>query len=878
MPSRPLRFALSLGLLVLITDCAARREREAHPGQWFMAQRLSGDGRIPYRALSRALEAREMAAADAPGSWVGIGPINIGGRVTALALDPNDGNHIWLGAAAGGVFTSANGGTTWTARFDDQAPLSIGSITAHPTDSLTAWVGTGEDNGGGFSYDGEGVYKTTDGGATWTWQGLAETRRIGRIAVDPTNPETVFVAAGGDWFHADASRGVYRSTNGGDTWEQVLFVANDTGAIDVAIDPSNPNRVYAAVWQRQSMGTTWYIGGIQSGVYRSLDGGDTWSKLTNGLPVTASVGRIGLAIAPSSPNVVYALVISNLGRLLGVYKTTDSGDTWVKISNSQQTNKFSTYSYYFGNIRVDPANPSVVYCLDVSLLKSTDGGVTFNAIATSVHPDWHALILATSSRMLVGNDAGFFSSVNGGSSWTHAATLPVTQLYDLGIDRLQPTHRFAGAQDNGMLRTITGGLSDWSDRLGGDGLQVEVDPTNSNVVYAETQYGAIQKSTNGGSTFTGATNGISFSDRTNWNTPITVDPVVPSTLYTGTFRVYRTTNAASSWAAISPDLTNGPVFLGGAEGPEKEFRRDHLENLILGTVTVVKPSALDNRIVWAGTDDGNVWVTTNSGSSWTKVNPPGTAYWVTDVEPDPFDADTAFLSVTGYRVGDRLPYVRVTHDLGASWIDLSAGLPQVPTSTVLPDGSWHGRLFVGNDVGVYVSDDAGLTWSAMSGNLPRVVVMDLYQHASTNALYAATHARSVHTFDLAQLPVPDGDGDGVDNNADCALADPGAFAAPQEVGSLTVAKGAGDAADLSWGSLAPTAGAGTVYDVAVGDLALLAVSGTGSSTSLACSVAGEATSDPAVPAPGAGVYYMVRGRNACGIGTWGDDRDSGACP
>jgi hypothetical protein len=518
-----------------------------------------------------------------------------------------------------------------------------------------------------------------------------------------------------------------------------------------------------------------------------------------------------------------------------------------------------------------------VYCLDVSLLRSTDGGVTYNAIASGTHPDWHDLILATSSRLLAGNDAGFFSSVNGGSSWTHAVTLPITQLYDLGIDRTTPSKRFAGAQDNGMLRTTTGGLSDWSDRLGGDGLQVEVDPTNSNIVYAETQYGAIAKSTNGGSTFFSATSGISGADRRNWNTPITIDPTVPSTLYTGTYRVYRSTNSAASWSAISTDLTNGPVFTFGPGG------RDHLENLILGTITVVKPSPVDNRILWAGTDDGNVWVSASSGASWTKVNPPGPAYWVTDVEPDPFDADTAFLTVTGYRFGDPLPYVRVTHDLGANWTDLSGGLPSVPTSSVLPDGSWRGRLFVGNDIGVHVSDDAGLTWSAMSGGMPRVVVMDLYQHAATNTLYAGTHARSVYTFDLAQLPVPDGDGDGVDNNADCALADPGAFASPGLVGPLEVAKGGPGEAILTWPSLAGTAGPGTLYDVAVGDVSLLAVSGTASSTSLACGLASPTTTDSAVLPPGSGVYHMVRGRNVCGIGSWGEDsqgadRVSGACP
>ncbi len=858
------------------------------PNRWFIQQRLSGAGVIPPAARSMALlAAREQGILqDAPGSWVNVGPRNIGGRVTAAAVDPNDLAHVWIGTADGGVWDSTDGGVNWAPRFDGETTLSIGSMATHPSSSSIVYVGTGEDNGGGYSYDGEGVLKTTDGGATWSHFGLAEVRRIGRIAIDPVNPDRVFVSAGGNWFQKDTHRGVYRSTDAGQTWEKVLYVADDSGAIDIAIDPSNPSRIYAAIWQRQSLGSTWYIGGVNSGIWRSLDGGTTWTRLTTGLP--SGVGRIGLAIAPSSPATVYAVIISTSGTLNGIYRTTNAGDTWSKVSNSTTPLFFSSYSYYFGNIRVDPANANTVYALDLRLLKSTNGGQSFLPIATSVHVDWHALEIRPGGRFYGGNDGGFYWSNDGGGTWTHSPRLAVTQFYDLGIDRGQPARRFAGAQDNGMLRTTTSGLDDWSDRTGGDGLQVEVDPTDGNKVYAETQYGAIQRSTDGGDNFTSATTGISSADRTNWNTPIALDPVVPTTLYTGTYRVYRSTDAAVSWSAISGDLTNGPGLQDDASQDPRWLDREgggrnHLENLVSGTITVVSVSPLDNDILWAGTDDGKVWRSSDFGANWTDVTPVGPAYWVTDIAPDPFDAQTAYLTVTGYRTGDRLPYLRVTRDLGQTWQDLSAGLPQVPLNTVLADSDWHGRIFVGSDVGVHVSDDGGQTWSILRGGMPVLVVMDVYRHDPSLSLYAATHGRGMFTYDLNQLGPADGDGDGVDNNSDCALDDPAAFAVPGEGGPVAVDKGLGGEAVLSWPSQAGQAGSATVYDVARDLLSSLAVSGTSSSTGLVCGLASTTTTDGALLSEGDGFYYMVRGRNVCGAGTWGVDsqgqpRTSSACP
>jgi hypothetical protein len=424
--------------------------------------------------------------------------------------------------------------------------------------------------------------------------------------------------------------------------------------------------------------------------------------------------------------------------------------------------------------------------------------------------------------------------------------------------------------------------------LDGDGLQCEVDPDDPSKVYAEHQYGDIQRSIDGGGTFTPATSGIDPGERTNWSTPITVDPASPSTLYTGRQRVYRSFDGALSWSPISPDLTGpapGPIANPSRPdaGDPRAGDADHTRSLVEGTITVVSVSPADPRVLWAGTDDGNVWVSADNGSAWSRVNPPGPAYWVTDIAGDPFDSRAAYLTVTGFREGDRLPYVRATGDLGATWSDRSATLPQLPVDSLLPDPEWRGRLFLGNDAGVYLSDDGGASWSPMNGGMPYVAILDLELHAPTRTVYAATHGRSAYAFDLAQLPPADGDADGVDNNHDCAFADPGAFALPGEIGTVMLATGATEETILSWPGLAATAGPGTTYDVATGELSSLPASGFGGSVPLACGLLIPTASDPSVPPVGAGWYYIVRGRNACGAGSWGlnsagQERISTACP
>jgi photosystem II stability/assembly factor-like uncharacterized protein len=873
--------------------CAARRAPEREAGSvppsatWFAGQRMSGGEPIPAGALRRAMagsakgDGRIAAQPAAPGTWTAAGPSNNGGRLTAVAVDPNDANHVWAGAAAGGVFESHDAGGSWLPAFDGQPILTIGAVATHPASSAIVYVGTGEANGSSYSYDGDGVYKTTDGGATWQHLGLDDTRRIGRIAVDPVDPQRVFVAAAGAIFSPDGFRGIYRSTDGGATWSLVLFVATTAGAIDVAIDPSTPSRIYAAIWEHYSTPTAWVSGGLNSGIWQSLDGGDTWTHLTSGLPApSATVGRIGLAVSPSSPQTVYALYLDASGDLMGLYQTTNAGVSWSKMNASGAKSAFGGAGYYCGQIRVDPADVNTVYMLDVYGTRSTDGGRSFSTFTSGAYVDLHGIAIA-GGKIYLATDGGFYRSADAGATWFHSPSLAVTQIYDLGIDPVDPLRRFAGTQDMGTLRTTDGGSSDWANVLAGDGFQCEVDPIDHVRVYCEQQFGNIFRSTDGGDSFVWASHGLPPNERTNWSAPIVHDPRTSQRLYFGSCKVYRSTDGAGNWTPISPDLTDGPPPAPSLAASRIAIRNWHLVSLVTGTVTTIAVSAVDADVLWAGTDDGHVWVTQNGGTTWTKVDVPGRTEWVTRVEADPFSAGSGYVTYSGYRNASRLPRIFRTLDYGATWTDISAGLPDVPLNCVTadPDPAMRGRLFACSDVGVHVSDDYGKDWSALGTGMPASVVTDLDLIGSTRQLFAGTYGRSMYLYDLAQLGPADADGDGSDNLADCRPDDPTVFAAPGEVQGLTVGA---DRTTLSWISAAPASGSSTTHQVLRGLLAALPVGGP-SDTCIVTGTLASSAVDPEVPPAAGGFWYLVRARNACGVGSYGTDsggspRAGTACP
>ena len=732
----------------------AERDDKRYPSEWFMQQRTWPDpdirqsSRLEAHAEASAL--RDAARGSGGVSWQPVGPVNVGGRISDLACHPTDPNTLWIGAASGGVFQTTDGGATWFPLFDDESALSIGSLAVDANDPDVLYVGTGEPNGGGGSvtYGGTGVFRTTNGGTTWTNVGLAETRFIGRVRIDPANSNRVFVAALGSQWSPGPDRGVYRSTNAGGTWSRVLASTDSTGAVDLVIDPSNPNRVYAAMWERSRGPDYLNYGGPTSGIFRSTNGGDTWSELTSGLPTGSIVGRIGLAIAQSSPSTLYAIYAdADPGFFLGVYRSTNGGDTWTQTNDGALADAYASFGWWFGNIRVAPANPNLVYVLGLDFYRTTNGGSSWSFAGGSMHVDHHALDFAADGRLFEGNDGGLYTSTTG-TTWTHLAELPITQFYTVEVDEQIPSRRYGGTQDNGTIRTLTGADDDWSEILGGDGFRCLVDPTNNSFVYAEFQYGNLYRSTNGGSTFQSASSGL--TGRKNWSMPVELDPANPATLYAGTERLHRSTNRGASWTPVSPDLTNGD---GGI-------------NVVFGTITTIAIAPSDTQTILAGTDDGNVQVTTNGGGTWVNVSGSLPDRWVTRVAFDPSSDAIAYVTVSGFKWDEPFPRVFRTTNFGGTWTAIHGNLPQAPVNDLVVEPGGTGRLFVATDFGVYHTFDGGASWHATGVGLPNVVVSDLEYHSGTETLIAGTYGRSQWTLDVAaatsveiaaanELPAPD---------------------------------------------------------------------------------------------------------------------------
>ena len=719
------------------------------PTDWSWLRRTAPVGKADWRAfraeMYKAQQMRAMAAQRAITTVEFAGPSNIGGRVVDIEFDLQNQSTVYAAAATGGVFKSTDMGATWMPIFDENLILTIGDICVDPNNNNVLYVGTGEANGGHNNIAGGGLYKSIDGGATWQLKGLESTVSIGRVRINPQNSQEIFVAAIGSYFAPHPERGVYRSRDGGDTWEKVLFVSDSTGAIDIVIDSTNPQRLLAAMWERvryPEFGTHLY--GPTSGIYRSLDGGDTWQLLgpSTGLPdaTTTRVGRIGLDIHAANPNIVYALY-NNGSNLSGLYKTTDFGDTWINVdTDNELSGGTGGFSWYFGQVRVHPTNPDIVYVLDVAFMRSVNGGDTWPIIygyggPSNLHVDHHALAFHPTNPDIIinGNDGGINISSNGGVNFTKVAELPVTQFYEIGLDRNNPERIYGGTQDNGTLRTLTGATNDWTRIFGGDGFYVIVDHNNPNIIYAESQFGNLGKSTNGGTSFSGATSGI--SGRTNWSTPVVMDPVNSNVLYYGAEQVFKTTNGAASWTAVSPRLSSA------ASGSR------------LGTITTIGVSPAAPRIVWAGTDDGKIWVSEDAGSTWQNVNTANLPNrWITRVIPHPTDSLTAYLTFNGLRWHEPIPHVFRTTDLGTTWENVSANLPDAPVNAfaVYTDTQQQNHLFVGSDLGAYYSSDDGQSWSYLSSNFPVVSVYDMKVHETGNYLAIGTHARSIYKIDLSQ--------------------------------------------------------------------------------------------------------------------------------
>ncbi|HPF10696.1 MAG TPA: T9SS type A sorting domain-containing protein [Flavobacteriaceae bacterium] len=725
---------------------AAPAEKALYPNDWMYSQRAYPNNFINREALQKAaiqIEAIKNSYNKTAGSeWELVGPLNTGGRITDVAISPDSDDILYVGTATGGVFKTTDAGASWTPIFDEISKPSIGDLAIAPSNSQRIYVGTGEANGSATdgAYFGNGIYRSDNAGATWSHIGLEQSDHIGRIAVDPTNPDRVFVAASGKLYGYNPERGIYRTTNGGTTWEQVLFVTDSTAAIDVVMNPQNTNILFAALWERTRKPWQRDYGGVTSAIHRSLDGGNTWTELgaAQGLPAPdAQTGRIGLAISKSNPSTIYARYTTNeiTNEFNGLYRSDDNGNTWSLVTLNDLIGVDSSFGWYFGNLRVNPTDPDEVYILGQLIQKTTDGGANWQNI-NGMHVDHHALEYSENNPdfILAGNDGGAYVSQNGGNSWNKFTNLPITQFYNIEVDYLQPERLYGGTQDNNTIRTLSGGTSDWNSIIGGDGFHVNVDPSDNNYVYGESQFGALRRSTDGGNNFSNGTNGIDGSDRVNWNTPVVLSPFNPEKMFYGSNRLY-TSDRAVSWTPISPDLTDGLHPSG---------------SLSYGTLTAIAASYLNLNTIYVGSDDGNVQVTFDGGASWTNISNGLPDRYITSIAISPSNDLIAYVTLSGFGVLDYDPHVFKTIDGGQNWMDISSNLPSIPANDIILNSN-EDVLFLATDLAVWYSLNDGGSWELLGTNLPMTVIRDLKLHEPTNMLYAGTFGRSMHRYDLSGI-------------------------------------------------------------------------------------------------------------------------------
>lgn len=739
------KFGILFLFIISLIGCKQNGEKktsnvasEKTPHDFMFMQRAYPTGHIRTEAYAEAVawKKRQLRLNPSLAVWEFVGPTNIGGRVTDVEIPIDKAETFYLGAASGGVFKTVDGGANWVPIFDQEGMLSIGDIEISKNDTDVIWVGTGEVNAGGGSlaYGGDGIYKSTDGGMNWQSKGLPNVGSIGKVLIDPNDDNTIFVGAMGPLFRDDPNKGVYRSKDGGDTWTKVLFVSEIAGIIDMAIHPTNSEIIYAASWERIRRHNMRRYGGEGSNLYRSMDGGTTWSKLTVGLPSDPmDKGRISIDISQSNPNILYTRYADATGCIKGVYRTSDGGDSWVEVNSTQLENV--CFHWWFRGIFVDPVDENTIYNVDFKVQKSTDGGNNWFDAFPGAHVDQHALAFnaSVSGEVLLGNDGGLYRSSDSGVTLEKFNNLPITQFYRFYVDSQNGDKIYGGSQDNQHVRTTTGGIDDWVVLGGNDGLQPLVQTDNTNVLYLLSQSGFLLKSINDGEGFTADVR--QPPGRKNWDMPIRLDPQEPETLYSAGHYVAKSTDGAQNWVQISPDITNGD---GGG-------------NLTFGTATSLSISSFDSNRIYAGTDEGNAWTTPDGGGLWVNISEGLPDRWVTSIYASPADPDVVYITLSGYRFGEDIGHVYRSDNAGANWVNIGSNLPDIPVNDILMDS--YGNLYLATDVGVLASADDGASWEVLGENMPPVVVTDMHIHETDELLYVATYGRSAYKLDLSSNPL-----------------------------------------------------------------------------------------------------------------------------
>ena len=690
-----------------------------------------------------------------------IGPALTSGRIGDIAVDPRNRARYFVAAASGGVWKTVNAGTTWSPVFDDQGSYSIGCVTLDPSNPLTVWVGTGENNSQRSVSYGDGVYKSIDGGTTWKKMGLASSEHIGKIVVDPRDSNTVYVASQGPLWKAGGDRGLYKTTDGGESWERVLEISEHTGVTDIVYDPRNPDVLYAAAYQRRRRVWTLIDGGPESALYKSHDAGKTWNKLENGLP-TVDIGRIGLAISPVNPDVVYAIVEAE-GDAGGFFRTVDAGANWTK-----QSDYMSGSPQYYNEIIADPLDVDRVYSMDTWMMVTEDGGKSFRKVGERAkHVDNHALWIDPDDvdYLLAGCDGGIYESFDRGGNWHFKTNLPVTQFYRVTPDNDTPFYNvYGGTQDNFTLggpsrTTSTSGITnrDWYVTVGGDGFKTRIDPENPDIIYSQYQYGGLIRFDRASGELIDIQPQEDADDealRWNWNSPLIISPHSAARLYYAAQRLFRSDDRGNSWTPVSDDLTrridrNQLDVMGRIQKVDAVAKSASTSPY--GNIVALSESTLVEGRIYAGTDDGLVQVLDPQSGDWERIDGFATVpdrTYVSDLEASLHEADTVYAAFDNHKNGDFKPYLLKSTDRGRSWKSIVGDLPERGSvHSVAEDHEVADLLFVGTEFGVFFSIDGGQRWVQLSGGIPIVAARDIEIQRRENDLVVGTFGRGIYILD-----------------------------------------------------------------------------------------------------------------------------------
>jgi len=689
-----------------------------------------------------------------------IGPGITSGRIIDLAVKPDDHTTFYVAAASGGVWKTTNNGITFKPIFDKQHSYSIGCVTIDPNNYNVIWVGTGENNSQRSVSYGDGVYKSIDGGKSWKNMGLKDSKNIGKIIVNPKNSDIVYVAAFGPLWGPGGDRGLYKTSDGGKTWNRVLEISENTGVSDIAMDPRDPNVIYAASYQRRRHVWTLIDGGPEARVYKTTDAGKTWNKLENGLP-GGDVGRIGIAVSPVNPDYVFALIEGSKSKV-GFYKSTDRGASWKKVSAYNPGS-----AQYYQEIVCDPYDVDKIYTPNTITKVSLDGGKTWKPLGNRHrHVDDHALWIDpdNTDHILIGGDGGLYESFDGGSYWHHFANLPVVQFYRISCDNTLPFYYvYGGTQDNNSWgcpsqTTNAGGIlnDDWFQLVGGDGYQPRSDPDNPDIIYCQWQYGNLMRydRKTGEQTYIQPQPEKGEEHRWNWDSPVIISPHQSTRIYFACNRLYQSNDRGNSWKAISPDLTrqidrNQLPIMGKIWSPEAVAK--NASTSLYGNIVALSESPIKEGLIYVGTDDGLIQITDDGGTNWTKIehidDVPDTTY-VSDIFASNFDENVVFATLNNHKRNDFKPYVLKSTDKGKSWYSIAGNLPDnEPVWTIYQDFKNKDLLFVGTEFGLYFTVDGGNKWVQLKSGLPTIAVRDLEIQKRESDLVLGTFGRGIYILD-----------------------------------------------------------------------------------------------------------------------------------